>query len=216
MIFLARRAVKLALLLVVLLVVYLAVTLAQVWAAARRDEARPADAIVVFGAAQYDGRPSPVLQARLDHAAALYERDLAPTIVVTGGKQAGDRTTEASASAQYLQGKGVPGGAIERVFGDTSWQSLAEAARFLRAEGSTEVLLVSDPFHAKRIDVMATELGLESHVSPTRTSPIGGTEEGWHLVRESVAVGAGRVIGFRRLVGLDKGVDRVRDKVESG
>lgn len=216
MIFLARRAFKLGLLLVVLLVAYLGVNLVQVWTASRRDDARPADAIIVFGAAQYDGRPSAVLRARLDHAADLYERDLAPTVVVTGGKREGDRTTEASASARYLEQQGVPGGVIERVFGATSWQSLAEAARFLRAKGSTDVLLVSDPFHAKRIDVMASELGLDGHVSPTRTSPIGGSEEGSYLLREAVAVAAGRLLGFRRLVGIDEGVSRVRGKVQSG
>ena len=105
---------------------YLAVTFVQVWRAARRDEAQPAEAIVVFGAAQYDGEPSPVLAARLDHAIELYERGLAPVVVVTGGNQPGDRFTEAAASAKYLLEHGVPDEDVLReVSGTSSWQSLA-------------------------------------------------------------------------------------------
>src|SRR5436309_6891746 len=90
------------------LLLYLGVTYVQVWYAARHDRARPAQAIVVFGTAQYNGVPSPVLAARLDHAVDLYRRKLAPVIVVTGGNQPGDRFTEASASADYLLKRGVP------------------------------------------------------------------------------------------------------------
>src|SRR5439155_5400391 len=97
-----RLAIKLVAALVGLVVVYFVVTFVQVWAASRHDEARRAQAIVVFGAAQYNGRPSAVLRARLDHAADLWARHLAPSIVVTGGKQPGDRYTEATASALYL------------------------------------------------------------------------------------------------------------------
>src|SRR5689334_13501634 len=88
-----------------LVAVYLAITFVQVRHAAGQDDARPAQAIIVLGAAQFDGRPSNVLQARLDHAADLYNRNLAPLIVVTGGGQPGDRFTEAAASAKYLEGK---------------------------------------------------------------------------------------------------------------
>ncbi len=195
---LLRRAVALGL---VLVTGYFGVTFVQVWSAGRHDEAHPAEAIVVLGAAQYNGRPSPVLAARLDHAADLYDQGLAPVVVVTGGRAEGDRFTESSASATYLHGKGVPDDAILRESqGRNSWQSLAASARFLKARGITEVVLVSDPFHAARINGIAEELGLQAATSPTRSSPIGGVEEFRHLVTETAQVGVGRIIGFRRMV----------------
>jgi uncharacterized SAM-binding protein YcdF (DUF218 family) len=190
---------------VVVPALYFAVTFIQVWQTSRRDEARPAQAVIVLGAAQYDGRPSAVLRARLDHAAALYQRRIAPFVVVTGGKIEGDRFTESAASANYLHTKGVPDEAILReVQGRTSWQSLAASARFLRERGIHEVVLVSDPFHAARIAGIADELGFEAATSPTRTSPIKGLSEFRHMVTETAQVGIARVIGFRRLVRLEQ------------
>lgn len=210
-----RLALKLASGALVLLFVYLGVTFVQVWRAAGDDDARPAEAIVVFGAAQYNGTPSPVLRARLDHAADLYDRDLADIVVVTGGSQPGDTVSEATASARYLEGKGVPDSAILReVEGRNSWQSLASSANFLRRRGITRVLLVSDPFHSARIDAMADELGLDGLVSPTRTSPISGATELRHLVKETAVVAAGRVVGFRRLMRIDAEVEKVRERAE--
>lgn len=204
-----RLAVKVAAGLVALLVLYVGVTYVQVWQASRRDQARRVDAIVVFGAAQYNGRPSPVLAARLDHAADLYKRDVADRVVVTGGGQPGDRATEASASAAYLKRRGVPESALLReVQGRTSWQSLAAAARFLKEQGRTAVVLVSDRFHNARIASMADELGLTGYVSPTQTSPIGGSEEVKYLAKETVAVALGRVVGFRRVAGIKNEVTR--------
>ena len=186
------------------LFVYLAVTFAQVWRAARSDQARPAEAIVVFGTAQYNGVPSPVLAARLDHAIELYRKQLAPVIVVTGGNQPGDQFTEATASANYLIRRGVPDEDVLReVSGTSSWQSLAAAANFLDDRDISAVLLVSDPFHSLRIRAMASELGLEAHSSPTRTSPIRGMSEARHMVRETVAVAVGRITGFRRQASIE-------------
>jgi uncharacterized SAM-binding protein YcdF (DUF218 family) len=190
---------------VVLPVLYFAVTFVQVWQTSRRDEARPAQAVIVLGAAQYDGRPSAVLRARLDHAADLYLRKIAPVVVVTGGKIEGDRFTESAASANYLHTKGVPDEAILReVQGRTSWQSLAASARFLKDRGIREVVLVSDPFHAARIKGIASELGFKAVTSPTRTSPIQGLSEFRHMVTETAQVGIARVIGFRRLVRIEQ------------
>ena len=201
--------VKLAAGLVALLVAYLAVTFVQVVLASRRDQAREVQAIVVFGAAQYDGRPSPVLRARLDHAAELYRRGLAEAVVVTGGKQAGDRVTEATVSAEYLARHGVPEPAILReVSGRTSWQQLAGAAAFLRRRGITEVLLVSDGFHSARIAAMAGELGLTAWTSPARGSPISGLGTLPYLAKETLAVATGRILGFRRMAGIDQRVGR--------
>jgi uncharacterized SAM-binding protein YcdF (DUF218 family) len=190
---------------VVLPALYFGVTFGQVWWTSRHDNARAAEAVIVLGAAQFDGRPSAVLRARLDHAADLYRRRIAPVVVVTGGKADGDRFTESAASANYLHTKGVPDEAILReATGRTSWQSLAASARFLRDRGIREVVLVSDPFHAARIAGIASELGLEAVTSPTRTSPIKGLSEFRHLVTESAQVGIARVIGFRRLVRLEQ------------
>lgn len=194
--------------------VYLVVTFVQVWLASRADNAQPADAIVVLGAAQYDGRPSPVLRARLDHAAALYHDGIAPLVVVTGGRAEGDRFTEAGVGAAYLHRAGVPESAILReTTATTSWESLAAAAWILGDRGATEVVLVSDPFHAARIQAIASDLGLDPHTSPTRTSPIKGVAAVRRMAGETVAVAAGRVIGFRRLARIG---ERARQQAGGG
>lgn len=191
---------RLALLAAAVVAVYLAVTFVQVVGAARRDDARASDAIVVLGAAQYDGVPSPVFAARLDHALRLYEQGIAPVIVVTGGRQAGDRFTEATAAATYLHQRGVPDAAILReTTGRSSWESLRASARFLEARGIESVVLVSDPYHSARIDAIASEVGLDGVTSPTRTSPISGLDEWRRLGTETLRVAAGRVFGYGRL-----------------
>lgn len=191
------------------LLLYLVITFAQVWQGSRDDSHDPAEAIIVLGAAQYDGVPSPVLRGRLDHAIELYEDGLAPTVVVTGGKQPGDRFTEAHAGYVYLRSHGVPEFAIQREEqGDNTWEQLAAASRFLSAQGVSEVILVSDDYHAYRLDRIAHELGLVAQVSPVDPglSVIG---RGRALGRETVAVALGRVIGFRRLVNLDDSLSDV-------
>jgi len=193
----ARRALA-----VVMLIVlgYLTVTFVQVWRAARRDDAHPAEAIVVLGAAQFNGTPSAVFGARLDHAADLYEADIAPIVVVTGGKQEGDRFTEATAGANYLLTKGVPDAAILReTQGQSSWESLAASAQILNDRGVQDVVLVSDPFHSLRVEEIAEELGLDAATSPTRTSPIDGADEWKNFGTETLRVAAGRLVGFDRL-----------------
>ena len=199
-----KLLVKIVAALVAAVVLYLAVTFVQVWRAARNDQARPAEAIVVFGTAQYNGVPSPVLAARLDHAVELYRKQLAPVIVVTGGNQPGDQFTEATASANYLIKRGVPDDDVLReVSGTSSWQSLAAAASFLEDRSISDVLLGSDPFHSLRIRAMASELGLEGRSSPTKTSPIRGMSEARYMARETVAVALGRVVGFRRQASIE-------------
>jgi uncharacterized SAM-binding protein YcdF (DUF218 family) len=195
-----RLAARLGLALAGVAVAYLGVTGFQVWRAARQDQAAPADAIVVLGAAQYDGRPSPVYRARLDHAAELYGQDLAPMVVVTGGRRPGDRFTEAAAGAGYLAAQGVPEDAIVLESGGSdSWTSLSAAARVLGDR--RRVLLVSSPYHALRTRHIAAEVGLEPRSSPS-TSHEGYPERAWHLASETLRVGAGRIIGYGRLVRL--------------
>jgi len=183
--------------------VYFLVNLVQVWRVGDSDQARPVDAIVVMGAAQYDGRPSPQLQARLDHVVELWNRGLAPLVVVTGGNQPGDRFTEASASARYLRDHGVDGAAIlEEDRGHSSWESLSSVAAMLHDRGLARVLLVSDPYHSLRIRLMAQDLGLTAYVSPTRTSPVTGARAFGKELKEAAGVGVGRIIGFDRLLSI--------------
>ncbi|MGH3665646.1 MAG: YdcF family protein [Egibacteraceae bacterium] len=185
-----------------LLVAYLAVTAGQVVWAAQRDRARAADVIVVLGAAQYDGRPSPALRRRLDHALALYSDGLAPVIWTTGGQQPGDRTSEGLASYNYLQAEGVPQQALYlENQGGSTYASLAAAARYLRERDQRRVLLVSDRWHAYRVAAIARELGLRPAVSPTQGRLLSGYGL-QRLGKEAVAVAVGRVVGYRRLTAL--------------
>jgi uncharacterized SAM-binding protein YcdF (DUF218 family) len=198
---------RVGLVVVLAALVYYVVTFVQVWWAARHDDSRRSEAIVVLGAAQYNGRPTAVFRARLDHAADLYRERVAPTVVVTGGKQIGDQFTEATSGANYLHNKGVPDAAILReTTSRTSWESLAAAARVLRDRGAEQVVLVSDPFHALRIRAIANELGLDAVTSPTRSSPISGLEEWRRFLSEALRVALGRIVGFGRLA---RGTNRV-------
>jgi uncharacterized SAM-binding protein YcdF (DUF218 family) len=199
-----RRVLKIsrrvAIVLFAVVLAYLSVVFVQVWLAARRDDARPSDAIIVLGAAEFDGRPSKILAARLDHAVDLYRRGLAPVVVVTGGRQPGDRFTEASVGASYLHDHQVPERAILReTTGRSSWQSLAAAARFLKQRHLTRVVLVSDPYHSARVEDVAHDVGLQAATSPTRTSPITGAGEWRRFGTETIRVAAGRIFGYGRL-----------------
>jgi uncharacterized SAM-binding protein YcdF (DUF218 family) len=179
---------------------YYAVTLVQVYQTGRSDQARSVDAVVVMGAAQYDGRPSPQLAARLDHVVSLYDEDVAPLVVVTGGKRAGDRFTEAEASAQYLIDRGVPASAIVmESTGRTTYESMGGAAELLADRGLDTVLVVTDPYHALRSRLVAEDVGLTAYVSSTPTSVVrGGNAVRRHLA-EAGGVALGRIVGFDRI-----------------
>jgi uncharacterized SAM-binding protein YcdF (DUF218 family) len=153
-------------------VVYLLSFLAVV-AASRQDQKQSVDAIVVLGAAQYNGKPSPVLRARLDHAYMLYKEGLAPTVVVTGGIGDGDRVSEATASQKYLVGRGIPEAAVVvRPEGRSTQASIQSVSEWAGDHGVHRVLLVSDPFHMLRLRLEAGRTSLQPFTSPTRTSPI--------------------------------------------
>jgi len=199
---------KVALGVVVLLALYVGGTFIQVWQASRDDQAQEAGAIVVMGAAQYNGDPSPVFEARLEHGRQLYEQGLSDVVVVTGGRQEGDEFSEAQAGAIWLEEHGVPEEALRlEVQGRNSWESLAASARFLEDDGIDDVMIVSDPFHSKRLEEIASEVGLEAFVSPTSDSPVTGGAELRAMVRETAAVSVGRVLGYRRLMNLDDTVN---------
>lgn len=173
-----------------LVVVIWLVALAGVIVRGRRDEARPAAAIVVLGAAQYEGRPSPVLGARLDHAIELWKRGLAPELILTGGTGAGDTTSEAAVGRRYAVRRGVPQNAITiESRGLTTSQSLDAVAIIMRSKPEPTVILVSDPFHMLRLSILTRRLGMTPLTSPTRTSPISQSNSQWkYILSESVKV----------------------------
>lgn len=168
-----------------------ALCLASIHLWGRRSETPKSDAIVVLGAAQYDGRPSPVLKARLDHAISLYERGVAPVIIMTGGQAPGDTVSEAVVSRRYAVRRGVPVAAIltERG-GMTTVESMKAVERLMRSREMDTAVLVSDPFHMLRLKLLARQVGFRGYTSPTRTSPISAnrSQERKHLVRESFSL----------------------------
>ena len=138
-----------------------------------RDRARTSDAIVVLGAAQYVGRPSPVLRARLDHALDLWQRGLAHRLIFTGGTGVGDTTSEAAVSRIYALKHGVPDTAIlMENEGRTTRESLAAVSAIMHARQMRTAILVSDPFHMLRLRILSTQYGVDAYTSPTKTSPI--------------------------------------------
>ncbi len=163
--------------------------LVVVWG--RRDTAHHAGAIVVLGAAQYVGHPSPVLRARLEHAVALWRRGLAPRMVLTGGTGEGDTTSEAAVGRRFVVQQGVPDSAILlEAKGRTTSESLRAVAAMMKAQRSDTVILVSDPFHMLRLTILARRFGLVALLSPTTTSPISDSwKERWeYRMSESLKV----------------------------
>jgi uncharacterized SAM-binding protein YcdF (DUF218 family) len=144
----------------------------RIWAVGDRDDPRPADAIVVLGAAQYDGTPSPVFAARLDHAVALYLAGLAPLLVVTGGQAPGDQTSEAAVARQFAIERGVPPSAIlVEDQGRTTLESLQAVAAILAERGLHDAIFVSDRIHMLRVLRIARDHGITAFGSPTNRSP---------------------------------------------
>ena len=185
---------------VLIAAVYFLVSLLQVWNTGRSADRQPVGAIVVLGAAQYDGRPSPQLQARLDHALELWNLNLASYIVVTGGKQEGDRFTEAAASRKFLESNGIASDLIfEENSGKTTYASLFAVSQVARDLKIARVLIVSDPFHLLRAELIANEVGLSASSSATQSSVIRGGDAFRHNLQEAVGVAVGRIVGFQRV-----------------
>jgi len=157
-----------------IMLIVLGASAMTVWRAAHFDEASRidrADIIIVLGAAQYGGRPSPVFRGRLDHAVLLFQQDRAGSVMVVGGKAPGDSTTEAEAGRDYLISHGVPtGSAVAEPVGRTTFESLAGAAKYMNEHGMASAFLVSDPWHNARITRMASDLGIVGYASATWTS----------------------------------------------
>lgn len=153
------------------------------------DQAQPAGSIVVLGAAQYDGRPSPVLRARLDHGIDLWNKGMGKVLVVTGGRGYGDTTTEAAVGRAYARKHGVPDTVIVlESKGRTTRESMLAVSEILGSRGINSAILVSDPFHMLRLSILGKRFGLTTYTSPTRTSPISpNREKRWrYMLGESV------------------------------
>jgi len=179
---------------------FVCLNIVQVWSVGRSSSARQVDAIVVMGVAQYDGRPSPQLQARLDHVLTLWNMGVAKLVVTTGGNQPGDRFTEARASADYLIASGIPESAISMEdIGATTLQSLQGVAEIMKSRGLTSVEIVTDPYHALRSRLIAQDLGLSAYVSPTENSAVTGGAEKRRMINEGLGLSLAHVIGFHAL-----------------
>lgn len=149
------------------------VALIMVLVVSQQDQRRTVDAIVVLGAAQYNGRPSPVLRARLNHALHLYREGHAPRIIVTGGMGRGDTTSEALVGRQFLMRHGVPSeSVVVQAQGRSTQASMTAVAEWLEQKRLRKVILVSDPFHMFRLRLEAQRTNLEAYTSPTEDSPI--------------------------------------------
>jgi uncharacterized SAM-binding protein YcdF (DUF218 family) len=194
------RRVTAVLVVPLLLLVYFLITVVQVWNTGRSYVTYPAEVIVALGAAQYDGRPSPQLAARLDEVVRIWDRGDIAWVMVTGGKMGGDRFSEAEASKRYLVAAGVPESVIlAEDEGSTTYASLRSVARILAERDLQQVVLVTDPFHSLRSRLIAEELGLRAVVAPTSTSVVQGDRNLRLHLREGLGVAAGRIIGFKRL-----------------
>lgn len=183
-------------------VLYVAVTAVDVVRAGRGDAGR-ADAIVVLGAAQYDGRPSPLLESRLATALELWRSGVAPLLAVTGGKQEGDRFTESESSRAWLEEKGVSAEAIvSEDIGTDTWESLSALAPVLREEGVDTAIVVTSAWHVARSVSMLDELGFDARgiEAPITFEYSDAGVERW--IREVAGVAMGRIVGFERLASL--------------
>ena len=200
-----KRAIRLIVISSVVAVAYFAITVVQVWRVGTNDQSRPVDAIVVMGVAQYDGRPSPQLQARLDHVLTLWRDGVADIVVTTGGNQPGDRFTEAEASANYLQEAGVPESAIlQETVGSSTYESMEGVFALLSVRDMDRIMIVTDAYHASRSRMIAQDFSLETYVSATPSSVISGSENARLHAKEAAGIALAQVIGFRALDRLSR------------
>jgi uncharacterized SAM-binding protein YcdF (DUF218 family) len=165
-------------------------TALAIWWNARQDSRPQSDAIVVLGSAQYNGVPSSIFEARLEHAVALYEDGVAPMIVTVGGKATGDQFTEAEAGRDYLANAGVPSDSLLAVpEGVDTLESMRAVSTAFDEHGWSSAVLVTDPWHAMRAERMAQDAGIEAESSPTRQGPAVQTRatQFRYILRETAA-----------------------------
>jgi uncharacterized SAM-binding protein YcdF (DUF218 family) len=173
-------------------------TALAIWWTARQDARPKSDAIVVLGSAQYNGRPSSIFAARLEHARALYQQGIAPVVVTVGGRKSGDNFTEAEAGRDYLAQEGIPARALLAVpEGVDTLQSMQDVAAVFRQRGWRSAVLVTDPWHVMRAQRMAEDSGIDAVSSPTRQGPAVQTRttQFLYIMRETAAYLLYRVTG---------------------
>lgn len=176
-----------SILLGVMLAAYVAYVSVQIERQSVQDEARSADVILVLGAAEYQGRPSPVLKARLDHAVDLYRRKLAPRIMTTGGAGGDPFYTEGGVGRAYLMSRGIPSDAIiVELEGETTVYSTAAAGEIMGRMGLKSCIVVSDGYHIFRVKKMLEFRGLKVYGSPRPSSPRQSLRERWLYVRQAI------------------------------
>ena len=186
------------------MMLYVVLTFITVLTVGHTDDGQVADAVIVMGAAQYDGTPSPLLESRLQHALDLYQEKRVMFIAVTGGKMPGDRFTEAAASRHWLTDRGVPASVI---FGEdegrSTWESLNNLERILSSRDIWDVVVSTDRWHMQRCLLSLREMGIKAKPSATSTSPLQGIQRAWgKYAKETVGVAVGRIIGFDRLLSI--------------
>jgi uncharacterized SAM-binding protein YcdF (DUF218 family) len=198
-----RKIIKLIVKIVLFVVfagaIYFVVTFVQVWLTSRESDPQPSQAIIIMGAAQYNGVPSPDLLARIEEAYGLYREHLAPIVIATGAKEPGDNFTEAQAEMTWLTDHGVPSDDIVPVGGRTTWQNLTAADVQLKKRDLNKVLIVTDGFHEDRSLAISSELGLDAKPVPATNSPIKGWSTFPYFMKEAGAVAIGRIIGYSHL-----------------
>jgi uncharacterized SAM-binding protein YcdF (DUF218 family) len=194
-----RLAIKIVSAIVTVIVFYFAFTFVQIWLTGRIHSTATAQAIIVFGTTEDNGKPSQELQARLDEALVVYRAHRAPWIAVTGGNRPGDVFTEAGVSATYLEARGVPKSKILVGGGDDTWQNVATVAPPLKARHLYQVITVTDPFHEYRAMAISSSQGLFPIPSPVENSPTVKHSLWRYYLKESLEVGVGRLVGYGRL-----------------
>jgi uncharacterized SAM-binding protein YcdF (DUF218 family) len=194
-----RLAIKIVTTILAIIVLYFVFTFVQIWLTGRTHSTSQAQAIVVFGTTENNGKPSQELRARLDEALVVYRAGRAPWIAVTGGNRPGDVFTEAGVSAKYLEAHGVPKSRILVGGGSDTWQNVQTVAPLLKAHRLYNVITVTDPFHEYRAMAIASSQGLSPVPSPVENSPTIKHSLWRYYLKESLEVGVGRIIGYGRL-----------------
>jgi uncharacterized SAM-binding protein YcdF (DUF218 family) len=185
--------------LLLLFVLYFSVTFLQIWWRGHEHTTKDAQAILVFGTTEDNGKASPELTARLNQALTLYREGRAPWMAVTGGRRKGDVYTEAGVSATYLEDHGVPADRVLKGAGSDTWQNVETVLPELKEHHIETVITVTDPFHEFRAMAIATAQGLTPYPSPVRNSPTIKHQLWRYYLKETLEVGVGRVIGYGRL-----------------
>jgi len=195
-----RSAIVLTLGVCIALISYVGIAAASLTWVGTHQYTKTVDVIVVMGAAQYDGVPSPLLASRLQHALDLWKQKQAPVIAVTGGKRVGDRFTEGDTSRRWLTDRGVPAAdIIVESVGRSTWESIENLAPLLNNADVRSVVVVSSSWHVQRAALSLEELGFRAHSSASPDGVLSGSSEKSKLIREIAGVSLGRVIGFGTL-----------------